>query len=65
MGIPERIKIASLRSDLAEVINRVRFGNTQVLVTKHGEPVAAMISMDELRQLRGMYRTISEKPAGK
>lgn len=60
MSQPERVKIAALRSDLAEIINRVRFAKARVLVTKHGEPVAALISMDELERLRGMYRTLGK-----
>lgn len=57
----DRVKVASLRSDLADIINRVRFHNSRVTVMRHGEPVAALVSMDdlaELDRLRSMYRTM-------
>lgn len=67
MSKPERVKVASFRSDLAELINRVRFSQSRVLVMRHGEPVAALVSvsdLNELEALRGMYRTMEgRRPA--
>jgi len=54
-----RIKIAALRSDLKQVIDGVRLGGP-VIVVRHGEPVAALVSVQdlaELTRLRGVYRT--------
>lgn len=63
----DRIKVASLRSDLADIINRVRFHQSRVVVVRHGEPVAAMVSMKDLEELeryRGMYTNLSsQRPA--
>jgi prevent-host-death family protein len=56
----QRVKIASFRSDLAEMINEVRFNARNVVVTKHGEPVAVLISVEELNRLRGMYTSIPQ-----
>lgn len=56
-----RVKVASFRSDLADMINRVRFKNSRVMVMRHGEPVAALVSIEdlqELERLRGMYRSM-------
>jgi prevent-host-death family protein len=58
----DRVKVASLRSDLADIINRVRFHNSRVVVVRHGEPVAAMVSMEDLAELeryRSMYTNVS------
>lgn len=63
----DRVKVASLRSDLADIINRVRFHNSRVVVVRHGEPVAAMVSMEDLAELeryRSVYTTVgAERPA--
>lgn len=53
----ERIKMASLRSDLAAVIGRVTEMDRFVIVTRHSEPVAALISLHDLNVLRRMYIT--------
>jgi prevent-host-death family protein len=37
---------------LGELVNRARFGREQVILTEHGTPVAALISVDELAELQ-------------
>lgn len=58
-----RVKVASLRSDLAEILRAVNANPVTVL--KHGEPIAVIISTEdfaEFEQLRSMYRTLSKHP---
>ena len=60
-----RIKVAALRSQLAEILAAVRARTEPVVVLRHGEPVAALISMAdlaELERLRGMYKNVSVLP---
>ena len=60
-----RIKVAALRSQLAEILAAVRARPEPVVVLRHGEPVAALISMTdlaELERLRSMYRNVSVLP---
>lgn len=56
----ERVKVRALREDLSEVINRVRYQQATVVVTCHGRPVVAMISVDELKRLRANAYTPRE-----
>lgn len=57
-----RVKVASLRSELAEVL---RIARTQpVTVMRHIDPVAVIIStadFEELQRLRSMYRTVHKR----
>lgn len=36
---------------LGELVSRARFGNERVVLTEHGRPVAAIISVEELAEL--------------
>ena len=55
----ERVKAASVRSDFAELVNRVRYQNSRVLVLRHGEPMVALVSLQDLEALeRRLYKTI-------
>jgi len=38
---------------LADVVDRVRFGDAYVVLTRHGRPVAAMISLEDFTKLTG------------
>jgi prevent-host-death family protein len=46
-----RVSVAEARRDLAGVLNRVSFGKERVVITRHEEDVAAVISIDDLRLL--------------
>lgn len=61
-----RVKIRSFRSDLADMINRVRFNNSRVTVMRHGEPVATLVSqaeVEELDRLRRVYASVPRERA--
>ena len=40
------------RSRLGELVSRARFGRERVVITEDGEPVAVLISVDELAELQ-------------
>jgi prevent-host-death family protein len=44
--------LTNARSRLGELVNRARFGRERVILTEHGTPVAALISVDELAELQ-------------
>lgn len=46
-----RVSVAEARRDLAEILNRVSYGNERIVLTRHAADVAAVISIDELRLL--------------
>ena len=48
----EAYTLTSARSRLGELVNRARFGRERVILTEHGTPVAALISVDELAELQ-------------
>jgi prevent-host-death family protein len=44
----EDISIADLRARLGDLVARVSYKHDRVVVTKHGKPVAALISVEDL-----------------
>ncbi|MFE3945417.1 type II toxin-antitoxin system Phd/YefM family antitoxin [Streptomyces sp. NPDC059118] len=45
------IPVTQARAELAELINRVVYGGERVVVTRHGKPLVALVSADDLERL--------------
>jgi prevent-host-death family protein len=45
------IPVTQARAELAELINRVVYGGEQVVVTRHGRPLVALVSAADLERL--------------
>ncbi len=45
------IPVTQARAELAELVNRVVYGGERVVLTRHGRPVAAIVSAADLEQL--------------
>jgi len=45
------VTTAEARKKLAEIVNKVAYGKEPVIVTRRGEEIAALISMEELELL--------------
>ena len=45
---------AEIKARLSEIINRVAFGHERLLVLRRGKPVAALVSVDDLRRLEAI-----------
>ncbi|MFC7307989.1 type II toxin-antitoxin system Phd/YefM family antitoxin [Streptomyces monticola] len=45
------IPVTQARAELADLINRVVYGGERVVVTRHGKPLVALVSADDLRAL--------------
>jgi len=45
------IPVTQARSELAELINRVVYGGEHVVLTRHGKPLAALVSAADLERL--------------
>lgn len=45
------IPVTRARAELADLINRVVYGGERVVVTRHGKPLVALVSADDLRLL--------------
>ncbi|MFF0433477.1 type II toxin-antitoxin system Phd/YefM family antitoxin [Streptomyces sp. NPDC004327] len=52
------IPVTQARAELADLINRVVYGNERVVVTRHGKPLVALVSAADLARLEE-----SEQPA--
>ncbi len=48
------LPISKAKNDLGEVTNLVRFGGERVVLSKHGQDVAAIVSLADLRMLQEM-----------
>ncbi|MEW1547576.1 type II toxin-antitoxin system Phd/YefM family antitoxin [Streptomyces tsukubensis] len=45
------IPVTQARAELAELINRVVYGGERVVVTRHGKPLVALVSAEDLDRL--------------
>jgi len=48
---------AEIKARLSEIVNRVTFGRERVIVLRRGKPVAAMVSVNDLRRLEALDST--------
>ena len=46
------VTTAEARKNLAEIVNKVAYGKEPVVLTRRGEEIAALISMEELELLQ-------------
>lgn len=52
--VTQNMDIAEVEDSLASVVTRVSQNDARVVVVKHGEPVAAIISIEDLRRFAEM-----------
>jgi len=57
------IPVTQARAELAELVNRVVYGGERVVLTRHGRPVAAIVSAADLHQLDATSGPVTEQPA--
>ena len=53
----QNMDIAEIEDSLATVVSRVAQDDARVVVERHGEPVAAIISIDDLRRLSALEQS--------
>jgi prevent-host-death family protein len=51
------VDTSQMKAQLSEFIGRVAFGRERLLVLRRGKPVAALVSVEDLRQLEVADRT--------
>ena len=61
----KKITIVDARKKFANIINKVAFGNDSFILTRRGEPVAAIVSMKELKLLQEIEDQIDIEDAWK
>ena len=52
-----QIAIGQVRRDISGLVNRVAYGGERVVLTSRGKPKAALVSLDDLEQLRNMAKS--------
>jgi prevent-host-death family protein len=55
------VPVTQARAELAELINRVVYGGEQVVLTRHGKPLAALVSAADLQRLRDLDAQTEEQ----
>ncbi len=60
-----KISTADARKKFANIINRVAFGNESFVLTRRGEPIAALVSMSKLKLLRELGDQLDVEDAWK
>ncbi|MCT7356842.1 type II toxin-antitoxin system Phd/YefM family antitoxin [Streptomyces sp. 15-116A] len=58
------IPVTQARAELADLINRVVYGGERVVVTRHGKPLVALVSADDLRRLEELQEAAEAGEAG-
>ncbi|MFI6085548.1 type II toxin-antitoxin system Phd/YefM family antitoxin [Streptomyces sp. NPDC051217] len=48
------IPVTQARAELADLINRVVYGEERVVVTRHGKPLVALVSAADLERLESL-----------
>lgn len=59
----KHISLAEVRANFAAVVDQVLHRGEYVVIERHGRPVAALVSVEDLRRLEA-ERPSGERPAG-
>ncbi|MCX2183678.1 type II toxin-antitoxin system Phd/YefM family antitoxin [Streptomyces sp. SKN60] len=54
------IPVTQARAELADLINRVVYGDERVVVTRHGKPLVALVSAADLEKLEALREPADE-----
>lgn len=57
------IPVTQARAELADLINRVVYGEERVVVTRHGKPLVALVSAADLARLENLAAEEAEGTA--
>jgi prevent-host-death family protein len=49
------------RSQFSEILNRAAYGRERVVLTRRGKPIAAVVSIDDLRALERLIDRIEDQ----
>lgn len=65
MFMLNKITTADARKKFSNIINRVAFGDESFVLTRRGEPIAALVSMAELKMLQELEDRLDIEDAWK
>lgn len=63
--MPTTISTADARKHFADIVNKVAYGKETIVLTRRGQEVAALVSIDELELLRQIEDYIDIEDAKK
>jgi prevent-host-death family protein len=55
--------VADAKNHFSDVLRRAEYGGERVIVERHGKPVAAIVSIEDLRQLEARGNTVDRRDA--
>jgi antitoxin YefM len=58
--LSEQIPLGDVKNRLSEVIERIRREHGRVVVTKHGQPAAVILSVEDLESLEQTLEILSD-----
>lgn len=59
----KKISAAKAKAQFSSLLAEVAYGGQQIIIERRGKPFAALVSIDDLKQLE-RYRTTSARPQG-
>lgn len=62
----KEVSSATARKNFGELLNEVRYGHDNVLITKSGKPIAALIEIElfeKIRKLKAEFEAMTEELA--
>ncbi len=63
--MPTTISTVDARKNFADIVNKVAYGNEPIILTRRGQKIAALVSMDELELLQQIEDHIDIEDAKK
>lgn len=55
------LSVGEIREQFAEMLNRVKYGNSRTVVKRHGKEIAAVVSIDDLRLLERLEEILDRQ----
>jgi len=59
MSLSEHVPLAEVKNRLSEVVDKIQREHGRVVVTKHGQPAAVMLNVDDLESLEETLEILS------
>jgi antitoxin YefM len=59
MALSEHLSLADVKNRLSEVVDKLEREHGRVVVTKHGQPAAVMLNVDDLESLEETLEILS------
>lgn len=57
----ERVGTHEAKTRLSEYLNRVHYRGERIVIERHGKPVAALVSMEDLASLESSSESVEER----